>query len=71
MLAPNGTSDDVIRKVSADVQQVQTNPDFIARLGKLGAYLTKMSPQDVLVFANKEQDTWRPILEKLAQSDGK
>ncbi len=71
LVAPNGTPEGIIRKVSADIQKVQANPEFIARLGKLGAYLTKMTPQDVQAFVNREQETWRPVLEKLAPSDGK
>lgn len=71
LLAPNGTPDAIIRKVSADVEKAQTNPDFVSRLGKLGAYITKMSPQDVQSFVNREQDTWRPILEKLAATEEK
>ncbi len=71
MLAPNGTPDPIIKKVSADVQKAQSNPEFIERLAKLGAYLTKMSPQDVQTFVNREQDTWRPVLERLAQTESK
>ena len=71
MLAPNGTPDPIIKKVSADVQKAQSNPEFVERLAKLGAYLTKMSPQDVQTFVNREQDTWRPVLEKLAQTENK
>ncbi len=71
LVAPNGTPEGIIRKVSADIQKVQANPEFVARLGKLGAYLTKMSPKDVMDFVNREQETWRPVLEKLAQSENK
>lgn len=71
LLAPNGTPDAVIRKVSDDVRKAQTNPEFIQKLAKLGAYLTDYSPDDVQKFVNHEQETWRPILEKLAQTEGK
>lgn len=71
LLAPNGTPDAVIRKVSDDVRKAQTNPEFIQKLAKLGAYLTDYSPDDVQKFVNHEQETWRPILEKLAQNEGK
>ena len=33
--------------------------------------VTSMTPEQTAEFARKEQDTWRPILEKLAQGDGK
>ncbi len=71
VVAPIGTSDAIVRKVGADVNRVLDNPDVAARLAKLGAYLSKMSPEETTAFARKEQDTWRPILEKLAQGDGK
>lgn len=71
VVSPKGTPDPIIRKVGADVNKVLANPEVAARLAKLGAYLSSMSPEETTEFARKEQETWRPILEKLAQSDGK
>ncbi len=71
IVAPVGTPDAIIRKAGADINKVLDNPDVAARLAKLGAYLGKMSPEETTSFARKEQETWRPILEKLAQSEGK
>jgi tripartite-type tricarboxylate transporter receptor subunit TctC len=71
VVAPKGTPDPIIRKVGADVNKVLADPDVGTRLAKLGAYLTSMTPEQTADFARKEQETWRPILEKLAQGDGK
>ena len=69
LVAPVGTSPALIRKIAADIYKSQENPDFIARHGKLGVYFNAMTPDEMIAFAGKEQETWRPILEKLAQSD--
>lgn len=71
IVAPVGTPDAIIRKAGGDINRVLENPDVAARLAKIGAYLAKMSPEETAAFARREQDTWRPILEKLAKTDGK
>ncbi len=71
LVAPVGTSAALIKKIAADIYKSQENPDFIARHGKLGVYFDAMSPDEIIAFASKEQETWRPILEKLAQSENK
>jgi hypothetical protein len=32
-----------------------------------GAFLLKMSPEETAAFTQKEQTTWRPILEQVAK----
>lgn len=71
MLAPNGTPDAIIARMASDVRKAQSNPEFVQKLAKLGAYLVDYTPDEVLKFVNREQETWRPILEKLAQSENK
>ena len=71
VVAPIGTPDAIVRKAGADINKVLADPEVAVRLAKLGAYLTAMSPEDTTAFARKEQETWRPILEKLAASEGK
>lgn len=71
VVAPKGTSADMIKKAGADINSVLAKPDVAARLAKLGAYLSPMPADEVAAFATKEQATWRPILERLAKTSGK
>ncbi len=71
LVAPNATPAAIINKLSADVARAQQVPGYAERNAKLGNYLSPMTPAEVTVFASKEQETWRPILEKLAETEAK
>ena len=65
-LAPLGTPEPVVNKVSADLRKALEDPALRERLAGLGAFVQPMSPQELIAFAQSEQKTWRPILEKVA-----
>lgn len=69
LIAPVGTPDDILKKVSADLNKALESPDLLARFAKLGLYVNKTSLSDAGEFVKKEQETWRPILEKVASED--
>jgi Tripartite tricarboxylate transporter family receptor len=66
LVAPVGTPEPIIRKVSDDLRKVVTDAEFKTRLGNIGSYSRAMSPAEVLAFVQKEQQTWLPVLEKIA-----
>jgi tripartite-type tricarboxylate transporter receptor subunit TctC len=66
LVAPVGTPEPIIRKVSDDLTKVVTDADFKARLGKIGSYSRAMPPAETLAFVEKEQRTWLPVLERIA-----
>jgi tripartite-type tricarboxylate transporter receptor subunit TctC len=66
LVAPIGTPEPIIRKVSDDLRQVVTDQDFKKRLGNIGSYSRAMSPTEALAFVQKEQQTWLPVLERFA-----
>jgi tripartite-type tricarboxylate transporter receptor subunit TctC len=68
LVAPVGTPEPIIRKVSDDLRKVVTDPEFKTRLGNIGSYSRAMSPAEVLAFVQKEQQTWLPVLEKIADA---
>lgn len=68
MLAPNGTPDPIVKKVSDDLRVILTNPEVRARLAALGSYARPLSPQDTISYITKEQSTWAPVLEELSKS---
>lgn len=71
LIAPVGTPDDILKKVSADLNKALESPDLLARFAKLGLYPSKMSLSDAGDFVKKEQEIWRPVLEKVASEDAK
>lgn len=67
LLAPLGTPQPIINKVSADLSKVVGDPEFKAKLAKVGSYTRPMTPDQVLAFVKKEQDTWLPVLERISK----
>ena len=68
MVAPAGTPEAIVRKVSDDLKTILTNPEVRGKLATLGSYARPMSPQDPTNFIQTEQRTWAPLLEDLARS---
>jgi tripartite-type tricarboxylate transporter receptor subunit TctC len=66
MVAPLGTPQPVVNKVSNDLAKVVTEADFQRRLSNIGSYSRAMAPDQVIAFVRKEQDTWLPVLQRIA-----
>jgi len=65
LLAPLGTPASIIAKVSADLRQVVTDPEFAKKMAPLGAYPRAMTPEEAQAFVAKQQETWLPIVQKI------
>ena len=65
LLAPLGTPAPIIAKVSADLRQVVTDPEFAKKTAPLGAYPRAMTPEEAQAFVAKQQETWLPIVQKI------
>src|ERR1700729_851621 len=65
LVAPLGTPAPIINKISVDLAKVVNDPDFKKRLSNIGSYSRAMTPEEVLAFVQKEQDTWLPVLQKI------
>jgi tripartite-type tricarboxylate transporter receptor subunit TctC len=68
MVAPAGTPENIIRKVSDDLKASLSNPEVRGKLAAVGSYARPMSPQDTTNFIQTEQRTWAPLLEDLERS---
>ena len=66
LVAPLGTPAPIIAKISADLSKVVSDPDFKKNLGNIGSYSHAMTPDQVLTFVAKEQETWLPVLDKIS-----
>jgi tripartite-type tricarboxylate transporter receptor subunit TctC len=67
VVAPKGTPAPVIAKVSADLAKVVNDAEFKKKLAVIGSYSRAMTPDEVLAFVAKEQETWLPLLDRISK----
>ena len=67
LVAPLGTPNEIVRKVSDDLKTILNDPEVRGKLAAVGSYARPMSPQDTINFIQTEQRTWGPLLEELAR----
>ena len=65
LLAPLRTPAPIVSKASADLSKLVNDPAFQKRLATVGSYSRAMTPEQVLAFVQKQQDTWLPVLESI------
>jgi tripartite-type tricarboxylate transporter receptor subunit TctC len=68
LAAPVGTPDAIIHKVSESLTKVVNDPDIKKKLAQLGSYTRQMTPAEATAFVQHEQQTWKPVLEKIAEN---
>jgi len=66
LVAPAGTSETIVRKVSEDLRKVMTDPTLGAQLAGRGSYPLPMSPAEVTAFIRDQQQQWGPVLQQIA-----
>lgn len=62
LLAPAGTSEAIVRKVSRDLNDVLAEEGVKKRFGGLGVFSRPMSPDEMSGFIRRERDMWRPVI---------
>src|SRR5215831_13460933 len=63
LVAPVGTPQPLITKISEDLRKVASDPDFKKTIAARGSYTRAMSPAEAIAFVQAEQDKWKPVLE--------
>jgi tripartite-type tricarboxylate transporter receptor subunit TctC len=66
MVAPHGTPEPILRKVSQDTAIVAEDPAVKENLAKLGSYARAMTAAEALAFVHQQQAMWRPVMERIA-----
>jgi tripartite-type tricarboxylate transporter receptor subunit TctC len=69
LLAPPGTPEAIVRKISEDLIKVSADPELQERLAKLGARINPMTPAETAAFIAQQQKTWEPVLETIRAED--
>jgi tripartite-type tricarboxylate transporter receptor subunit TctC len=67
VVAPVGTPEAFVRKVSDDLRAVLLKPEINDKLVGRGAYVHPASPAEAEAFVRGQQELWKPALEQLAQ----
>ncbi len=66
VVAPVGTPDAIVRKISDDLRAVLTKPEIKDKLAARGAYVHPSSPTEAQAFVRSQQELWEPALEHVA-----
>ena len=65
LLAPKGTPDHIVQKVSSDLRSVLNHDKLRERFEAFGTSAPPMSPQELNEFIRNEQQRWKPAVEAL------
>jgi tripartite-type tricarboxylate transporter receptor subunit TctC len=68
LVAPVGTPDAIVRKLSEDLSAAVSHPETKAKLETTGNYPHPMTPEELLAFIYAEQRYWKPVLEQIARN---
>src|SRR5262245_48573837 len=66
VVAPVGTPDAIVRKISDDLRAVLTDPEIRDKLAARGAYVHPATPTEAQAFVRGQQELWKPALEHIA-----
>ena len=66
LVAPIGTPEQIIAKISEDLRKVVSDPDFKKTIATRGSYTRALSPKEAIAFVQAEQQKWKPVLELIA-----
>jgi tripartite-type tricarboxylate transporter receptor subunit TctC len=67
LVAPVGTPQAIIDKLSEDLRTVVTDPDLKQKIAVRGSYSRAMSPSETIAFVAAEQRKWTPVLEHIGK----
>jgi len=67
LVAPRGTPQAIVDKVSADLHKVTSQPELSQKLAALGSYTNPMLAADATAFIHKQQGMWQPVLNEIAK----
>jgi tripartite-type tricarboxylate transporter receptor subunit TctC len=66
LVAPLGTPEPIIRKISEDLRTVVEDPELKKTIAVRGSYTRAMSPAETIAFVAAEQAKWKPVMENIA-----
>ena len=67
VVAPVGTPEAFVRKVSDDLRAVLVRPEIKDKLASRGAYVRPATAAEAEAFVRSQQELWKPALDQVAQ----
>jgi tripartite-type tricarboxylate transporter receptor subunit TctC len=67
VVAPRGTPEAIIDKVSTDLRAVLGKSEYRDKLAARGSYVRPMTPAQITAFVQAQQALWKSTLEKIAE----
>lgn len=67
LVAPLGTPQAIVDKVSDDLRMVSAEPELNKKLSTLGSYSNPMTAAEATGFVHKQQAMWQPVLDAIAK----
>lgn len=71
LVAPLGTSDAIVRKVSADLRVALADKEVQSKLAAIGTYVQPMGPEEMTAFIQEQQRVWKPVAQAVADAQKK
>jgi tripartite-type tricarboxylate transporter receptor subunit TctC len=68
LVAPVGTPEAIVRKLSEDLRAAVLDPATRTKLETTGNFPNPMSPSELLAFIQGEQQTWKPVVDQIARN---
>jgi tripartite-type tricarboxylate transporter receptor subunit TctC len=68
LVAPIGTPEPIVNKISNDLRTALSDPETQKRLATVGRDAPPMSPAEVTAFIHGEQAMWAPILQQIGRT---
>ena len=65
LMAPTGTPDEIVQKVSRDLRAVLGQREVQEKIRQLGNYERLLSPAETAAFIRSEQQLWTPVVKRL------
>jgi tripartite-type tricarboxylate transporter receptor subunit TctC len=66
VVAPVGTPDAIVHKISDDLRVVLSMPEIKDTLAERGAYVHPVNPSEAQAFVRGQQELWKPALDHIA-----
>lgn len=66
VVAPVGTSQAIVRKISDDLRAVLVKPEIKDKVAARGGYVHPANPAEAEAFVRSQQEMWKPALEQVA-----
>ncbi|HEY5597252.1 MAG TPA: tripartite tricarboxylate transporter substrate binding protein [Kiloniellales bacterium] len=66
VVAPVGTPEAIVRKISVDLRAVLIKPEVKDKLAARGAYVHPATAAEAEAFVRSQQELWKPALEQVA-----